>query len=667
MGSDHDVHAPGRQRFARLPDLPGRRQPRQRGDLDRLAREALAQRLPVLLAQHGGRHEDGDLLAGGDRQVGRARRDLGLAEPDVAAHQAIHRTGPAHVRQHFFGGAALVGGVFERKARLELLVARVGRGEFEARQRLARGGHRQQFLGHFLHRPARAALALGPALPAQPVQRGRSLARAGVALHLAELSDREVELVAAGESQQQELLLHAAGHQLGETAVAADPVLRVHQQIVDLDLGQAVDGLAAASRPDQGSPGARAEDVLLGEQNPRLPGPVEAFDQRGDRHVDQAGSGPGVQRRLRRRGDREFERVVAQDVDQPLRRRGRRAEQAHAAAGLGPARQPIGERLQRSSDAAPPLDLPPQLPVVPGAQVQALFVGVWIRRTQRVQQDRPPREQRLPGVVSTQIEGVRIGGQPVLQARPLPAGVNLAAVLETSPAAGLRVVDHDQGGVRQVVEHALHALVQQRLQVLEAGRGVLPPERLVQRVEVRLGDARFAAQLAHALQQLVGRVGQTEGAWGDRHHVVDLVPGALGGRVEGTHRADLAEVEFDAHRAFELGREDVQDAAARGHFAALLDQRGVVVAGRDQHVEQRVPVDRHAALQVGRPAAQLGARRQPPQQRRKRRDQRQRLVRRGGEQRIETAHALSLDLRVGGEAIVGRRVVAREQNRFDPG
>ena len=665
VGADHDVRPPARQRLAGPLDLPGRRQAGQRDDFDRFAREALRQRLPVLLAQHGGRHQECDLPAGGDGQEGRAGGDLGLAEADVAAHQAVHRTGPAHVRQHFFGGAALVRRVLERKARLELFVAGVGSRKLEPRQRLARGDHRHQLVGHVLHRPAGAALALGPARSAEPVERRGRLVGVGIALHLAKLRDRDVELVAAREAQQQELLFHAPGHQLGEPAIAADPVLGVDQQIVDLDLGQAVDGLAAARGAHRAPTHARAEDVLLGQQHQPLAGPVEALGELRGRHIDLAGVRPRVQRRPRRRGERQLERVVPQDVDQTFRRRGRGAQQAHAAAGLGPVRQPVRERLQGAPRAAPRLDLPPQPAVVRRAQVLPQLLGVGARRTQRVQQDRPARQQQVAGVVAAQVERIRVRYQPVLQSGPLAAGPDLLAEFRPPLSAGLGVVDHDQGGIRHVVEHPFHALVQQRLQVLDARGRVLAPQRLGQRVDIGLGDARFAPQLAHALHQRVGRVRQAERARGDRHHVVEFVPGALGGRIERPHRADLAIVEFDAHRALELGRKQIEDASAGGDLAALLHQRGVVVAGRDQHVEQRVPVDRHAPLQVGRAAAQLGAGRDEPQQRRQGSDEGERAVRRGSEQRIESAHAPRLDLRMGGEAVVGRGVVAREKTRPD--
>ena len=59
--------------------------------LHRPVGEAVAEGLEVLLGEQRRGREDRDLLAAGDGDEGGAQRDLGLAEADVAAHQAVHR------------------------------------------------------------------------------------------------------------------------------------------------------------------------------------------------------------------------------------------------------------------------------------------------------------------------------------------------------------------------------------------------------------------------------------------------------------------------------------------------------------------------------------------------------------------------------------------------
>ena len=66
-------------------------QPRQPADLDREAAQAFDELIVVLAGEQGRRADQRDLQPrhGGDE--GGAKRDLGLAEADVAAHQPVHR------------------------------------------------------------------------------------------------------------------------------------------------------------------------------------------------------------------------------------------------------------------------------------------------------------------------------------------------------------------------------------------------------------------------------------------------------------------------------------------------------------------------------------------------------------------------------------------------
>ena len=76
----------------------------------------------MLLREDRRRHEDGHLLAREHGEERGAHRDLGLAEADVAAHQAIHRPRAAEVAEHLLDRALLPRRLLEREARRELLV-----------------------------------------------------------------------------------------------------------------------------------------------------------------------------------------------------------------------------------------------------------------------------------------------------------------------------------------------------------------------------------------------------------------------------------------------------------------------------------------------------------------------------------------------------------------
>ncbi len=92
--------------------LPERKR-RHLGHLDRPFGEAVHQRLVVLLGQQGGGRQQRHLLAAGDGDEGGAQGDLGLAETDVAADQAVHRARADHVLDHGVDGSVLVGGFLE--------------------------------------------------------------------------------------------------------------------------------------------------------------------------------------------------------------------------------------------------------------------------------------------------------------------------------------------------------------------------------------------------------------------------------------------------------------------------------------------------------------------------------------------------------------------------
>ena len=103
-------------------------EPREHLDPDGIVREALAERLAVLVGEQRRRHEDRDLLAVLHRLERGADRDLGLAEADVAADQAVHRRVALHVGLHRVDRLELVGRLLVRERLLDLVLPRrVGR------------------------------------------------------------------------------------------------------------------------------------------------------------------------------------------------------------------------------------------------------------------------------------------------------------------------------------------------------------------------------------------------------------------------------------------------------------------------------------------------------------------------------------------------------------
>ncbi len=214
---------------------------RQLRHLHRPLAEAVRDVLVVLLGQQRGRRQQRHLLAGVHGHEHRAQRDLRLAEADVAAHQAVHRLGRHHVLDHGVDRRVLVGRFLEAEARGEGLV--VVRREAE---RMAFAGRAarvevQQLGGrvaHLLRGPAPGAL---PLARAELVQRRLFGRHTGVAADQVQLRHRHVQRGLVGVLEVQELRGAVADVDVQQALVAADAVVRVHDRVADLQLGQILD------------------------------------------------------------------------------------------------------------------------------------------------------------------------------------------------------------------------------------------------------------------------------------------------------------------------------------------------------------------------------------------------------------------------------------------
>ena len=153
--ADHDVDlARSRRRATTAFCSFGGEEARQHLDPHRVVREALAERLAVLVGEQRGRHEHRDLLAVLHRLERGAHRDLGLAVADVAAHQAVHRDRPLHVGLHVVDRLQLVGRLLERERLLDLVLPRrVGREGVAGRGEPLPVEH-DELLGDLAHRAA---------------------------------------------------------------------------------------------------------------------------------------------------------------------------------------------------------------------------------------------------------------------------------------------------------------------------------------------------------------------------------------------------------------------------------------------------------------------------------------------------------------------------------
>ena len=100
-----------------------RTEPAQHFDSHRIIEHALPKSFEMLLCQHRRRGENRDLFAFHHRFKGGANRNLGFAESNVAANQAIHRARRFHVGFVSAMAVELIGRFAKRKRMLELRAA----------------------------------------------------------------------------------------------------------------------------------------------------------------------------------------------------------------------------------------------------------------------------------------------------------------------------------------------------------------------------------------------------------------------------------------------------------------------------------------------------------------------------------------------------------------
>ena len=157
VGADDDVDRAVGEACDGVADFGRRAEAVEQIDADRVVGHALAEGAPVLLGEHGGGHEDGDLLAAGDGLERGADGDLGFAEADIAADQAVHRARGFHVALGLLDRAALVGGLGVVERALELPhpagVRRVGEAGFVPGARPGRGAAARRSRGWISRRP----------------------------------------------------------------------------------------------------------------------------------------------------------------------------------------------------------------------------------------------------------------------------------------------------------------------------------------------------------------------------------------------------------------------------------------------------------------------------------------------------------------------------------
>ena len=224
----------------------------------------------MLVRQNGGRHENRDLAI---RLYGLERRthgDLGLAVSDVANEEAIHGPWLFHVLLDVDGGFPLIRRILEEERRLELSLPR-GVGEMRGPGGdLSAGVEVEQLDRHLLDRGARLVSLLRPPLSAELVEARRhgfavGVARGTVPLDLVDAVEGHVEAVATFVLDDRDLDGALADEDRLQSAVDADAVLEMHDEVAGLERGNGLERRAGCITPRAAKAALPTKDLVVGE------------------------------------------------------------------------------------------------------------------------------------------------------------------------------------------------------------------------------------------------------------------------------------------------------------------------------------------------------------------------------------------------------------------
>ncbi len=264
MGADHDVDIAVGEVLFHLRQLFRRDQARGLRDIDRKAAKPFGEIFAVLARQQRRRHHDGDLLAVERDRERRPQRHLGLAEPDVAADQPVHRPAAFEVLQRGIDRAELVFGLFIGEARAEFVIGMRLHRHLRRFMQMPLGGDLDQLAGDLADPVLQLGLARLPAAAAKPVELDMGVVGA-IARQQLDIFDRQEQLGLGGVMQLETIVRRAGDVERLQPDKAANAMLDMDHEIAGgkaRDFRDEIVELAARpARPHQ----PVAENVLLGD------------------------------------------------------------------------------------------------------------------------------------------------------------------------------------------------------------------------------------------------------------------------------------------------------------------------------------------------------------------------------------------------------------------
>src|SRR3954454_8815388 len=551
--ADQDVDAAVVERGDRLALLLRTAEAADVLDREGVVLEALGERAEVLLREDRRRREDEHLLAVVRRLERGPERDLRLAVADIAADEAVHRLRALHVGLDLLDRLALVGGLLPGEGGLELSEPVGVLGERVAVAAAALGVEVEQLAGELLGGAARARLHRLPRLAAELAQRRVAAAGADVAADLRELVDRHEDAVGAGELQLEVVARDAADGLRLEAGELGEAVVLVDDDVAGPEVRERPERASLAGARPRSFRALAAKQPVLGD----------------DRQAQAGGDEPVPEVRLR---EVELRPSGAVAVD-PVRAQAREVVGGALAVSLA---RPGDDGLVVGAHELLELGLG----LLEGSRGEVGGLGAELDRLvlrDRAEADLGSVVERLGDVVGLDVEVVRV--------LVVECGADVLPVVGEG-GADLLVGGDDDGGVAgREVEERLEAVDGEEL------GDVGPRVRVLER-----GDLGHLAVLG---SELGGRCDLD---------LVRVAQAALREGGEPAERLDLDVEHVDADRAVLGGRVDVEQPAADGELAAVLDLVDALVAGGDEVRADFVEVEELALSQREAVGAELGVR-----------------------------------------------------------
>ena len=235
MRADHDVHRAIPKPFDDLPLLLGRGETTEHLHGHGVVRHALAESIPMLLCKHGGRNQNGDLLAAHHGFESSPNGHLRFPKADIAAEKTVHWLFHFHIPLNLLYGTKLIWGLTIKEGLLELdLPLRIGR-MGKTCDGLPFSCGAQHLSGKLLHAAFSLGTRLSPARITQLIELWHAASNAHITRYQMSLSERNEELPFIRIANDDDLFFARAIANLNADE-AADAVVRVDDVIPFLHL-----------------------------------------------------------------------------------------------------------------------------------------------------------------------------------------------------------------------------------------------------------------------------------------------------------------------------------------------------------------------------------------------------------------------------------------------